>query len=107
VEGHRSTGEDPLDATTLPVLFPSLCIDFNFEDDALKDTIAEPHPTPPLPTKKNNMLPHMAIEGVLIRQKCAEKWCATLWDPRAPDLVAPNGEIFKFHNVRHVWKVAS
>ena len=23
--------------------------------------------------------PHMAIEGVLTRQKCAEKWCATLW----------------------------
>ena len=36
----------------------------------------------------------MSIEGVLTRQKCAEKWCATFWDPVPPDLVALNSQIF-------------
>ena len=51
-------------------------------------------PTPPHPPK--NKLPHMGIVGVLARQKCAGKWCATFWDPRAPDLVALNSQIFNF-----------
>ena len=38
--------------------------------------------------------PHMAIEGVLTRQKCAEKWCATLWAPGLQFSVSPNSQIF-------------
>ena len=39
----------------------------------------------------------MAIEGVLARQECAEKRCATFWDPVPADLVALNCEILNFH----------
>ena len=53
---------------------------------------APPHPKPP----KTNILPHMAIEGVLTRQKCAETPPATFWDPVPPDLVAPNCDILFF-----------
>ena len=49
----------------------------------------------------------MGIEWVLTRQKCAEKQCATLWDPRAPDLVSQNSQILNFHDFRHSWKVTS
>ena len=37
--------------------------------------------------------PHMAIEGVLTRRKCAEKWCATFEEPCLPNLVALNCQI--------------
>ena len=47
-------------------------------------------------TAQNNILPHMAIDGVLARRKRADKWCATFWDPVPPDLVALNCQIFKF-----------
>ena len=42
-------------------------------------------------------LPHMAIEGVLTRQKSAET-PATFWDPVPPDLVALNCDILNFHD---------
>ena len=45
---------------------------------------------------KTNMLPHMAIEGVLARRKCAAKWCATFWTPRSPNLVSLNSKICNF-----------
>ena len=60
-----------------------------------------PHPT------KTNMLPHMAIEGVLTRQKWPEKWCATSWNPVPPDLVALICEILNVHDFWHSWKVSS
>ena len=49
----------------------------------------------------------MAIEGVLTRQKCADKWCSTLWDPCLADLVSQNSKIFNFQDFRHSWKVTS
>ena len=49
----------------------------------------------------------MAIEGVLTRQKCADKWCATLWDPCLANLVSQNSQIFNLHDFRHSWKVTS
>ena len=56
------------------------------------------------PKKKR---PHMAIEGVLTRQKCAEKWCATFWDPCLANLVSQNSQILNFQDFRHSWKVTS
>ena len=49
----------------------------------------------------------MAIEGVLTRQKCAGKWCATLWDPVPQFSVTGNCEIFNFHDLGNSWKVTS
>ena len=49
----------------------------------------------------------MAIEGVLARRKCAEKWCATFWDPVPQFSVSLNREIFNLHDLWHSWKVAS
>ena len=46
--------------------------------------------------------PHMAIEGVLTRQKCAEKWCATLWAPGLQFSVSPNSQIFNFQDFRQI-----
>ena len=40
----------------------------------------------------------MGFEGVLTRQKCAGKWCATFWDPCSPNLVSQNSQIFNFHD---------
>ena len=39
---------------------------------------------------------HMAIEGVLTRQKCAETWCANLWAPGLQLSVSPNRQILNF-----------
>ena len=47
---------------------------------------------------KQNMLPHIAIEGVLASWECAEKWCATLWDPVPQFSVSPNCEIIFVHD---------
>jgi len=49
----------------------------------------------------------MAFEGVLTRQKWADKWCATFWDPVPQDLVALNCEILNCHDFKHSRKVAS
>ena len=43
----------------------------------------------------------MAIEGVLARRKCAEKWCATFWDPCSQFSVTGNCQIFNFHDFLH------
>ena len=43
-------------------------------------------------------LSHMAIEGVLARQKCAGKWCATFWAPVSPNQVTKKCQIFNFHD---------
>ena len=56
---------------------------------------------------KNKKKSHMGFEGVLTRRKCAGKWCAAFWDPRAPDLVSLNSRIFNFHDFRHSWKLTS
>jgi len=40
----------------------------------------------------------MAIEGVLTRQKCAEKWSVTLWALGLQCSVSPNNQIFNFHD---------
>ena len=47
--------------------------------------------------EKLDFLVPMAIEGVLTRQKCAGKWCATLWAPGLQFSVSPNRRIFNFH----------
>ena len=44
----------------------------------------------------------MAIEWFLARRECAEKWCATFWDPCSANLVSQKILIF-----RHSWKVTS
>ena len=44
--------------------------------------------------------PHIAIEGVLARQKCAEKWCAFLWAPGLQFSVSRNSQIFNFQDFR-------
>ena len=49
----------------------------------------------------------MAIEGVLARRKCAEKWCASFWDPVPQFSVSLNSEILNFQDFRHSWKVTS
>ena len=49
----------------------------------------------------------MAIGGVLIRRKCGDKWGATLWDPRRPDLLALKSKILKFPDFRHFGEVTS
>ena len=36
-----------------------------------------------------------------------QKWCATFWDPRAPDLVALNCQILSCHDFWNSWKVTS
>ena len=60
----------------------------------------QPHPTPPHhPPQQKQKMPHVAIEGVLTRRKCAGKWCATFWAPRAPDLVALNSQIFILYDL--------
>ena len=46
----------------------------------------------------------MAIEGVLIRRKCAGKWYATFWDLVPPDLVALNCQILNCHDFHHSWE---
>ena len=50
----------------------------------------------------NSMIfwPHIAIEGVLTRQKCAEKWCATLWATGLQFSVSPNSQVFNFQDFR-------
>ncbi len=50
--------------------------------------------------EKPDFWPHMAIEGVLTRQKCADKWCATLWAPGLQFSVSPNRPILNFHDIR-------
>ena len=62
-----------------------------------------PHPTPP---KKEQKCPILA-SGVLTRQQCAEKWCASFWAPGSRNLVTGKCQIFNFHDFRHFWKVAS
>ena len=45
----------------------------------------------------------MAIEGILSRRKCAEKWCATFWDPVPQFSVSLNSGILNFQDFRHSW----
>ena len=40
----------------------------------------------------------MAIEGVLVRRECEEKWRAILWDPVPQFSVSLNSQIFNFHD---------
>jgi len=49
----------------------------------------------------------MAIEGVLTRQKCAVKWCATFWVPVSPNLISLNREVFNCYDFRHCLKVTA
>ena len=49
----------------------------------------------------------MAIEGVVTTQKCADKWCATFWDPVPRHLVALNSENFNLQDFRNLGEVTS
>ena len=44
------------------------------------------------------LIPHITIEGVLTRQKCAEKWWATFWAPGLQFSVSPNSQILNCHD---------
>ena len=48
----------------------------------------------------------MAIEGVLTRRECADKWCATLWAPGPQFSVSPNSQIFNLHDFPFKFLVA-
>jgi hypothetical protein len=49
--------------------------------------------------KLDLLTPYIAIDGVLTRQKCAAKWCATLWGPGLQFSVSPHSQIFDCHDV--------
>ena len=46
--------------------------------------------------------PHVGIEGALTRQKCAEKWCATLWAPGLQFSVSSNSQILNVHDFQEI-----
>ena len=87
-----------------------------FRSPTSSSTTTPPHPTPPHPTPPHPTPPHPTpphpipppgFEGVLTRQKGANKWCATFWDPCSANLVSLNSKIFNFRDSRHSWKVPS
>ena len=45
----------------------------------------------------------MAIEGALTRQRCAEKWCTTLWDPGLKLSVSLDNQTDIFRDFLKYW----